>query len=165
MVIHPSMNERDGTSVMPTVQLTQTFLEVLCRWGGLAVLVRKWANCSCTNNDKTHSFPWSTLTSSHSPYSTMRGLLGMIKHSHCMCVPLIMLSIFHHACLYVIYISISGYMHVWSYLNKFAYISTLFFTGIDMKPTILLLKPSIAAMCVTPNITSFSFWSMWILCP
>ena len=51
-------------------------------------------------------------------------------------------------------------MHVWSYLNKIAYISTVFFTCEVMKPTILLLKPSIAAMCVTPNMTSFSFWSM-----
>ena len=158
------------------------------------MLVRKWAICSCTNNDKTHSFPWSTLTSSHSPYSRMRGLLCMIhKQNHEVCVHattwascminIIQLCI--HACIYythvyvlayvptklhtigikiwcrrkiTLYISI--YMYVWNYLNKFAYISTLFFTGIDTKPTILLLKPSIAAMCVTPNITSFSFWSI-----
>ena len=35
-----------------------------------------------------------------------------------------------------------------------------FFLGIVTKPTILPLYPSTAHTCVTPNITSFSFWSM-----
>ena len=48
--------------------------------------VAKWAICFCTNNDKTHSFPWSTLTSSHSPYSKIRGLLCMKHKSLDVCV-------------------------------------------------------------------------------
>lgn len=57
-------------------------------------------------------------------------------------------------------------MHACStHLNIKAYMSTLFFTGMLMNPTTMPEYPSIAQMCVTPNITSFSFWSTCNLWP
>ena len=35
-----------------------------------------------------------------------------------------------------------------------------FLIGRVMNPTTFLLNPFMAAACVTPNMTSFSFWSM-----
>ena len=47
-----------------------------------------------------------------------------------------------------------------AYRKRCVYISTQFLMGMVINPTTFPLYPSTAHMWVTPNITSFSFWSI-----
>lgn len=57
-----------------SVKISDTSLDDVWMCGALRVFVLKWASCSWTNKDRYHSFPWSTLSWSHMPYSATMGL-------------------------------------------------------------------------------------------